>query len=126
MNAEVPGGQLVYITPHGRLKYTQAHSAGHSPPSSTLTGFTLKSPVTRGFGQLLWGAPGAPGGFMACPGPNVEGGDNEVLAEGGWAVYARTAGFVERKGCVGVDLAVPMVTETEDFGVRGVEAWQYT
>jgi len=116
MNVEVPGGQLVYVTPTGIIKYTQAHSAALDPPDSTTTGWHLQAPVTRGFGQLTWSNGNGGSGFVACPSTDYP---------GSWSIQTVIPG-VDLSGCESVDLLVPMLTETGDFGVRGPGAWQYT
>jgi hypothetical protein len=114
----VPGGQQVYVTPTGPILYTQAHSATMYPQNSTLTGWTLVAPVTRGFGQLSWTGATTGHGFTACPSSD---------SDGAWQLgVLPTDDTVLDPGCEEIDLLVPMITDTGDFGVDGVGAWQYT
>lgn len=62
-DAEVPGGQQIYISPAGALKFTQPHSA-NIPQGSIKSGFEYK-PGNPGHWTWKGGEQGS--GFMACP-----------------------------------------------------------
>lgn len=104
----VPGGQQVYIGPHGALRFTQAHSA-FIPPGSSLGPFEYQPGHPYSFYSYSgWGA----SGFMACPSKNHK----------RWQVFAdiqnATVPTGHVKDCLGFEaLALTYKGETP--------AWQY-
>ncbi|KAF3928838.1 hypothetical protein AA313_de0210250 [Arthrobotrys entomopaga] len=73
MNTAVPGGQQLYIDPHGALAFTQAHSAS-IPKGSLVTGFQVKKGSNG-----IYTFSHCEGDFVACP---LKKGSN-----GPWKVY---------------------------------------
>ncbi|KAL4866087.1 hypothetical protein BDV12DRAFT_139428 [Aspergillus spectabilis] len=68
LSVTVPGGQQIYVSPAGALKFTQAHSA-NIPPGSSRGPFEYIPPTggsASGFGHYEYQGWGA-SGFMACP-----------------------------------------------------------
>ncbi|KAK7902893.1 hypothetical protein LTR67_002539 [Exophiala xenobiotica] len=110
MAVVVPGGQQVFVTPHGELGYTQAHSS-FRPVGSILCPFVYMKRQDAPFGMLSTQAFGATG-FMACP------------AEGNtWQVFANLRNATVPGGDV---------TQCLGFGAIAIDsaqnyaAWQYT
>lgn len=64
MAVEVPGGQQVFISPKGALRYTDAHS-GYVPPGSITSGFSVSHPGGD-YVDIL----SHEGGFFRLPGGN--------------------------------------------------------
>ena len=104
-NAEVPGGQQLYVAPDGRLSYTVAHS-GAIPEGSVTSGFTHTAGVDGGVDTWSFSGGGATG-LVACPD-----------GDGTYSVYADVPGFTEGPDCLGFD---GEASPYED----GVAAWQY-
>lgn len=111
-DAEVPGGQQIYISRAGALKFTRPHSA-NIPAGSIKSGFEYKP--GNPFGHWNWtGKDGS--GFMACPVPGHD---------GRWEIFASVKDAVVPTGdagdCLGFEaLAVPF-----QGGVRKPAAWEY-
>ncbi|KAL4884435.1 hypothetical protein BJY04DRAFT_182487 [Aspergillus karnatakaensis] len=81
LSVTVPGGQQIYVSPEGALKFTQAHSA-NIPPGSSLRPFEYVPPAAgsvNGFGHYVYNGQGA-SGFMACPVEEEEGQKWQVFA----------------------------------------------
>lgn len=109
MNAEVPGGQLVYLDAFWNVGFTQAHSAG-VPAGSTTSGFA----AYHGGGFVNLNGNGY--GWVACP-PTASGGGGED----GWNLVAKNASNADTLGnCYGVNLKV------NELGPNTFAAWQYT
>jgi len=106
----VPGGQQIYVTPHGEIGYTQAHSS-FRPVGSILCPFVYRKRQDAPFGMLSTQAFGATG-FMACP---TEGNT--------WQVFANMQNATVPGG---------NVTDCLPFGAIALDsaqafaAWQYT
>ncbi len=106
----MPGGQQLFVTPHGEIGYTQAHSA-YIPSGSVLCPFTYYKELNAPVGVLSTQAFGARG-FMACP----TGGDT-------WQVFANlnNATVPQRNvsECLGFDALA--IDSTQNYA-----AWEYT
>ncbi|ETS78184.1 hypothetical protein PFICI_10246 [Pestalotiopsis fici W106-1] len=119
MAVEVPGGQDIYIAPHGQVQFTQAHSA-YMPPGSLTGGWFNKTvvsecgPRTHVLDFLATNGTDL-GGVYLCP--NVE--DYMKGTGASYRLYTNTPQFNETN-CV---QAVGLVEHEIDaaFG-----AWQYT
>lgn len=106
----VPGGQQIYVTPSGEIRYTQAHSS-FMPNGSVPCPFTYYKEAETTIGHLSIDAFGADG-LMACP------------TNGGlWQVFASLRNATVPLGnvsqCLGFDAL------SLDFPL-GAAAWQYT
>ncbi|PTU23511.1 hypothetical protein P175DRAFT_0500074 [Aspergillus ochraceoroseus IBT 24754] len=110
LSVVVPGGQQIYVSPEGALKFTQAHSA-YIPTGSSLGPFEYEAGAPgSAFGHYLYTGWGA-SGFMACP-----------TSDEKWQVFAALQNATVPSGsvddCLGFSaLAVP----TDDAG----NTWQY-
>ncbi|KAI9369309.1 hypothetical protein BJX61DRAFT_545698 [Aspergillus egyptiacus] len=111
LSVVVPGGQQIYVSPEGALKFTQAHSA-YIPPGSSYGPFEYV-PGAPGsvFGHYVYSGWGT-SGFMACP-----------TEDDRWQVFAALQNATVPSGdvadCLGFSaMAVP----TNQTGA----AWQYT
>lgn len=109
MNAETPGGQIVYVLPTGALAFTPAHAEGEvSVDNGTTNGFSYTN-----------GTDGFPGHFnfqgwswFACP---VEGAKEGT---GPWQVFADVPGS-DVSGCINFDAL------GEPYSNTGAAAWEY-
>jgi len=105
----IPGGQYTYITPGGRVGFTQAHDPIF-PEGALTSPFTWSEPANEPFGILSTSAFGATG-FMACK--------NDA---GNWQVYASMQNATLESGtvadCLGFDAAATAYNGP-------VPAWQY-
>ncbi|KAL2852530.1 hypothetical protein BJY01DRAFT_208034 [Aspergillus pseudoustus] len=110
LSVTVPGGQQIYVSPEGALKFTQAHSM-NIPPGSSYGPFEyVPGAADQPFGHYVYSGWGA-SGFMACPTD-----DNK------WQVFAALRNATVPSGdvadCLGFSaIAVP----TNQTG----NAWQY-
>lgn len=105
-DVEVPGGQQVYIGPHGALRFTQAHSA-FIPPGSSLGPFKYEPGCP--FSHYTYTGEGA-SGFMACPKNNR------------WQVFAAIENATVPSGNVADCLSFNALAVT----YKGpIPAWQY-
>ncbi|KAL8705726.1 MAG: hypothetical protein Q9201_001160 [Fulgogasparrea decipioides] len=116
LDTEVPGGQLVYVSPTGALGFTQAHSA-YIPPGSALQTFNATVTSDNGpIGHFTFEGLGATG-FIACPASK---------GQGPWKVFADIEGLKDedvpskcKNDCLGFSaLTAPYSNEAA--------AWQYT
>jgi hypothetical protein len=121
MNVEVPGGQLVYVTPEGRVKYTQAHSASLDPPNSYTTGFSIDQ--SKRTARLIFSEPDPQGNFDKARSANFYACEpiEPWAPAGSWAVWAETKKFVFNDTCLAIAVYANLKTP-----VSGPEAWQYT
>lgn len=99
MDAEVPGGQQVYIEAQGLYGYTEAHSA-NVPPGATVGG-TLA--YEGGYVVNTLGD-----GWLACPN-----------SAGQYIIVAQRPGVLYAATCVTLNIA------TKDPGSNEPGAWQY-
>jgi hypothetical protein len=108
MDAEVPGGQQVYVMTTGELGFTQAHSAS-VPEGADLSSFNYDPNAVQSanLGRLSTTAFGA-AGFMACQNTEQQ-----------WQVFAAIPGK-DATNCLGFD-ALTVVRSTSEPA-----AWQYT
>ena len=109
-SAVVPGGQSIYVTPGGLIRYTQAHSA-HIDPGSIICPFSYNKEDQDVFGVISTTAFGAQG-LMACPDEDDE-----------WQVYASMKNATVPSG--DVSDCVGFLALTSDYN-DGPAAWQYT
>jgi hypothetical protein len=117
----VPGGQQVYITPAGRVKYTQVHSGMAIPENSFKTGFSLIINPGNIYGSLNWVQPAANGTTLAA------GGFASCIETGGSiSVWARTTTFLKEKRpeCSEISLGIPLLSDGST-GIKVGEVWQY-
>ncbi|KAL2868756.1 putative IgE binding protein [Aspergillus lucknowensis] len=111
LSVVVPGGQQIYVSPEGALKFTQAHSA-YIPPGSSYGPFAyVPGAPNQPFGHYNYTGWGA-SGFMACP-----------TEDENWQVFAALKNATVPSGnvadCLGFSaIAVPS-NETGN-------TWQYT
>ncbi|KAK6523998.1 hypothetical protein TWF694_005666 [Orbilia ellipsospora] len=98
MNTVVPGGQQLYIDPHGALAYTQAHSAS-IPSGSLTTGFQVKQ------SGGLWYFSHCEGGFLACPLKKGTTGPWKIFIDGKRVLKDSDVPTKCKKDCLGFDAA---------------------
>jgi hypothetical protein len=107
----VPGGQQIYVSPEGALKFTQAHSANIPPGSSRGPFEYVPGAANQPFGHYVYSGWGA-SGFMACP-----------TEDSKWQVFAALQNATVPSGnvedCLGFSA---IATPTNQTG----NAWQYT
>ncbi|KAL3476771.1 hypothetical protein BJX99DRAFT_227284 [Aspergillus californicus] len=110
LSVVVPGGQQIYVSPEGALKFTQAHSM-NIPSGSSLGPFAyVPGPPGSYFGHYEYTGQGS-SGFMACPTDNAE-----------WQVYAALQNATVPSGDVGDCLGFSAIAvPTNQTGA----AWQY-
>ena len=92
LDAQVPGGQSVFVLPNGELGFTEPHSGAY-PAGAVTTGFVETPGSTYAtFGFTGLGATG----FVACP---------TVNNTGPYQVYAQVTGFIPSNSndCIGFD-----------------------
>jgi len=112
---EVPGGQQIYITPGGELKYTQAHSAGEgsNPYNGGWVQVTYTSSCSPTLTVLTWVAPDkSTEGVWACPNTSIN---------ATYQIYANTPAF-NLTGCTALLGILPTYLPAN----APVGAWQYT
>jgi len=112
-DAEVPGGQRVYVAPNGRLGFTQAHSS-IVPTGAALSPFALKPGAS--FGTFSFAGLGATE-LLACPTKN---------GTAPWQIFANVMGLNDTdvpggcvRECLGFDALAPTYTAS------GPAAWEY-
>ncbi|KAL5336287.1 hypothetical protein BJX70DRAFT_400788 [Aspergillus crustosus] len=117
LSVSVPGGQQIYVSPDGALKFTQAHSA-NIPLGSSRGPFAYvppENPSGNGFGHYEYTGWGAKG-FMACPVEKTE----EIPSK--WQVFAALQNATVPGGdvaeCYGFSAVALATNETGDV-------WQY-
>ncbi|ORY61528.1 uncharacterized protein BCR38DRAFT_411394 [Pseudomassariella vexata] len=119
MAVEVPGGQFIYVSPTGQVKYTQAHS-NDMPPGSFFRGWFEKTVIsecepTIEVIDFLTNDGSNIGGLMLCP-------DISSFMTGtgaSYQLYAKTPNF-SLTNCVE---AVGLVMHSNDASVG---CWEYT
>ncbi|KAL2852991.1 hypothetical protein BJX68DRAFT_48648 [Aspergillus pseudodeflectus] len=111
LSVTVPGGQQIYVSPEGALKFTQAHSASIPAGSSRGPFEYVPGAANQPFGHYVYSGWGA-SGFMACP-----------TEDSKWQVFAAlqnaTVPSGNVKDCLGFSA---IATPTNETG----NAWQYT
>ena len=114
-DAEVPGGQLIFVAPDGHLGFSQAHSAQY-PLGSALAPLDYSRAADTQFGRITTNAFGATG-FMACP-------QSSNATTSLWQVFVSLANATVPTGntsdCLGFDALA------SDYTEGTTAAWQYT
>ncbi|KAI0174894.1 hypothetical protein BJ166DRAFT_158043 [Pestalotiopsis sp. NC0098] len=119
MAVEVPGGQEIYVSPHGQVMFTQAHS-GYMPPGSFTSGWFNKTVVSECGPKIkLLDFPATnstdSAGVWLCP--DVQ--DYMKGTGASYQLYAKTPLFNETNCVPALGLLQHGVNAT-------VGAWQYT
>jgi len=107
LDVEVPGGQIVYVTPDGEFGYSIPHSAV-LPDGAVTTGFVYSPAASENsVGTLTFGN-GAQG-FLACPTAN---------STSVWSVSSTATNGSVPEQCLGINLATVAYDD-------GYAAWEY-
>ncbi|KAL4888614.1 hypothetical protein BDV59DRAFT_137403 [Aspergillus ambiguus] len=111
LNAIVPGGQQVYVSPQGQLTYTQPHSA--SIPAGSLTNL------------VSWS--GAAGSSFLNPFLTFWLCDTDAASADKWRVWLEytngTTGAITNNGSNGVNACTRISLEAKPY--QGTAAWEF-
>lgn len=118
-DADVPGGQVVYVLPTGELAFTEPHAEGTPGENNgTTAGFVYTNSTSGVLGEFGFTGLGAEG-FVACPARN---------GSAPWQIFVEVPGLSDRdvpggkvSACLGFD-----ALGVKYQGVDGeAAAWEY-